>query len=218
LAADRGIKTKAGRVCPRAVLFDFGRVISAQKPAWLFGEYERILGLPAGSFQNLFDNSPEWRDALLGRMTLDGFWEAVGPKLGLRTSEGISRFRHRFEADEAPNRAVVGLILRLRGRCRLAVLSNSPPGLSRWLEKWGILDCFDVVFCSGEEGVAKPNPRAYLETLERLGVEPSEAVFVDDEAVNVDAARRLGLRTVLFTDYDSLFEELENLFQDRLAP
>ena len=218
MAADRGIKKKEGRDCPRAVLFDFGRVISAQKPARLFEEYERILDLPAGSFKNLFDKSPEWHDALLGRMTLDGFWEAVGPKLGLRTFEEISRFRHRFEADEAPNQAVLGLIQRLRGRCRLAVLSNSPPGLSRWLEKWGILDCFDVVFCSGEQGVVKPNPRAYLETLKRLGVEPSQAVFVDDEAVNVDAARRLGLRAVLFTDSDSLLEELENLFQDSLAP
>lgn len=213
-----GIQTGAGSTCPRAVLFDFGRVISARKPARLFMSYETILGLPAGSFENLFDKSPEWRDALLGRMTLDGFWEAVGPKLGLRTSEEISRFRRRFEADEAPNQAVVGLILRLRGRCRLAVLSNSPPGLSRWLEKWGILDCFDVVFCSGEEGVAKPDPRAYLETLGRLGVEPCQAVFVDDEDVNIEAARRLGLRTVLFTDSDSLLKKLENLFGDCLEP
>lgn len=203
-----------GRNCIRAVLFDFGRVISAKKPARLFQEYEDMLGLAPGSFVGLFDESPEWRDALVGRRTLDGFWEAVGPRLGLRTLEQIDAFRRRFEADEAPNEEVVGLIRRLHGRCRLAVLSNSPPGLSRRLEQWGILDCFDAVFCSGEEGVAKPDPRAYLVPLERLGVEPAQAVFIDDEAVNVDQARRLGLRAVLFTGFDSLLEELEEFLRD----
>ncbi len=202
----------------RAVLFDFGRVISAKKPARLFQEYERMLGLAPGSFVGLFDESPEWRDVLVGRRSLDGFWEAVGPRLGLRTPEQIDTFRRRFEADEAPNETVVGLIRRLHGRCRLAVLSNSPPGLSRRLEKWGILHCFDTVFCSGEEGLAKPDPRAYLETLRRLGVDPARAVFVDDDAVNVDQARRLGLQAVLFTDADSLLEELKELLRGSEAP
>lgn len=206
----------SGRNRIQAVLFDFGRVISAKKPARLFRNYEELLGLPPGSFVDLFDESPEWRDALVGRKTLDGFWEAVGPKLGLRTAEEICRFRRRFEADEAPNEAVLKLIRRLRGRYRLAVLSNSPAGLSRWLHAWGILNCFDVVFCSGEEGVAKPHPSAYLETLRRLGVDPPAAVFVDDEAVNVDAALRLGLRAVLFTDSDSLLEELEGILGETL--
>jgi hypothetical protein len=54
----------------------------------------------------------------------------------------------------------------------------------------------DVVY-SHEVGLAKPDPAAYLLSCARLGVEPAEAVFVDDVPVNVDAAAELGLQALL---------------------
>jgi HAD superfamily hydrolase (TIGR01509 family) len=70
------------------------------------------------------------------------------------------------------------------------------------------LDLFDVVFCSGDEGVAKPDPAAFVATLERLGVERGSAVFIDDTPENVEAARALGIPSILFTDYRELASEL----------
>jgi FMN phosphatase YigB (HAD superfamily) len=46
----------------------------------------------------------------------------------------------------------------------------------------------------------KPDPEIYLLTCSRLEVEPTEAVFVDDNADNVEAARVLGMETVHFGD------------------
>jgi len=199
----------------RAFIFDFGRVISAQKPAWLFRTYEQALGLAPDTLNTIMFESRAWQDALLGRKTVDDFWISVGPGLGLKTREAIEAFRWRYDDDEAVNRGVLDLIRRLHGRYRLAVLSNSPPGLGRWLAKWGMLDLFDVVFCSGDEGVAKPDPRAFTAVLKRLGVEPEEAVFIDDTVEHVDAARRLGLRGILFTNAGALAEELEGLLAAR---
>jgi epoxide hydrolase-like predicted phosphatase len=195
----------------KAVIFDFGRVISAQKPMSLFRGYEEELGIAPGTLNPIMFGSQAWEDALVGRRTSQEFWEAIAPQLNLHTPEAIDAFRQRYRADEALNEGVAGLIRRLRaeGHYKLAVLSNSPPGLSRWLDAWGILDLFDTVFCSGDEGVKKPDPKAFEITLGRLGVAPQEAVFVDDTMGHVAAARSIGLLGILFTTAEALAEELD---------
>lgn len=67
--------------------------------------------------------------------------------------------------------------------------------LSRFLD-WGFVSC--------DTGLRKPDPRAYLGPCTALGVLPEEALFVDDRVVNCSAAEAVGLRSVHFTDADSL--------------
>ena len=195
----------------RAIIFDFGRVISAQKSPSLFRRHEKNLGLASGTLNPIMFGSQAWEDALLGRKTAEEFWYAIGPELGLNTPEEIDAFRNIYHGDEAINEGVLDLIRRLHGTYKLAVLSNSPPGLARWLVDWGILELFDVVFCSGDEGVKKPDPGAFQVTLERLEVKPTEAVFIDDTMQHVEAARRLGLYGIHFTTAAVLEEELGKL-------
>jgi len=195
----------------KAVIFDFGRVISAQKPPSLFHTYERDLGLAPDSINTIMFQSEAWEEALRGRRTVEEFWQAIGPELGLKAAAEIEAFHHRYDADEAVNAGVLRLIRRLHGRYKLAVLSNSPPGLTRWLASWGILDLFHVVFCSGDEGIVKPDPKAFAQTLARLQVTPEEGLFIDDTLEHVEAARALGLSGVVFTTAEELEEELPHL-------
>ena len=194
----------------KAVIFDFGRVISAQKPMSLFRGYEEELGIEPGTLNPIMFGSPAWEDALLGRKTSEEFWRAIGPQLNLHTPAEIDAFRQRYRADEALNEGVAELIRKLHseGRYKLAVLSNSPPGLAHWLDEWGLLALFDVVFCSGDEGVKKPDPAAFEITLERLGIAPEEAIFIDDTMRHVNVARSLGLHAILFTTAEALTEDL----------
>ena len=195
----------------KAIIFDFGRVISAPKPPSLFRRYEMDLGLPSDSINSIMFDSQIWQDTLLGRKTLEEFWHTIGPELGLNSSEEIDAFRNRYRADEAINAEVLKLIQKLHGQYILAVLSNAPSGLSQWLAEWRILDFFDLVFCSGDEGAVKPDAKPFELTLERLGVHPEEAIFIDDTMENVEAARQLGLQGILFTTAEALEEELARL-------
>jgi len=192
----------------RAVIFDFGRVISAQKPESLFRGYERELRLTPGTINTIMFESAAWHDALLGKKTTAEYWQVIGPRLGLHSSSQIEGFRQRYYDDEKINTDVLNLIDELWGSYKLAVCSNSPPGLIHWLAEWKIDRLFDVVFCSGDEGIVKPDPAAYETTLSRLGVEPFEAVFVDDALENVEAASRHGLRAIHFTDAPALEKAL----------
>jgi putative hydrolase of the HAD superfamily len=195
----------------KAIIFDFGRVISAQKPPSLFRSYEDDLGLEPDTINAIMFNSKAWEDALIGSKTVEEYWQEIGAELNLTTPAKIDAFRQRYHADEAIDHSVLDLMRRLHGRHKLAVLSNSPPGLTRWLADWNILYLFDTIFCSGDEGVVKPEPAAFEIILQRLGVEPKEAVFIDDTAENVAASRKVGIHGILFTSAAALEEELVGL-------
>ena len=192
----------------KAIIFDFGRVITAQKLLSLFRSYEIELGLDPDTINSIMFDSQAWQDALLGRKTTEEFWHLIGPELGLNTAGEVNRFRRRYHADEAINEAVLDLIRKLRGHYKLAILSNAPPDLTRRLADWEMRDLFEVVFCSGDEGMIKPDPAAFKLTIERLGVEPGEAVFIDDTPEHVEAARKLGIQGIIFTTAAALKDDL----------
>jgi HAD superfamily hydrolase (TIGR01509 family) len=135
----------------------------------------------------------------------------VGPDLKLRSPEAVVEFRDRYYSDEKIDKGVLGIVRRLHGRLRLAILSNHPPGLSRWLADWGIDGFFDPVFCSGDEGAVKPDPRVYRAVLGRMGVCATEAVFIDDTVEHVAAARALGMHGIAFTTAAALEADLTAL-------
>ena len=195
----------------KAVIFDFGRVISAQKPVSLFRAYESDLGLAPDTINQIMFESQAWQDALVGRISEREFWYAIGPALGLESGRKIDEFRKRYHADEAIDTGVLNLIRQLHGDYKLAILSNNPPGLADWLSDWEIFDLFDEVYCSGDEGKAKPDPTVFKSMLKKLGTLPHEAIFIDDTIEHVKAARTLGLHGILFTKSELLKLELNHL-------
>jgi epoxide hydrolase-like predicted phosphatase len=201
----------------KAMIFDFGRVISAAKPRELFHHYEDELGLERDTINRLMFESDQWRQALVGKMTMARFWQAIGPSLNLHSTDAVTQFQHRYYAAEKINAEVLQLLQELHSSYQLAILSNHPPGLQDWLADWDIHGLFEVVFCSGDEGIAKPDPRAYRITLERLGVEAAEAVFIDDTPAYVEAARALGLHGLVFSDCATLSSDLALLIGRRSA-
>ena len=61
---------------------------------------------------------------------------------------------------------------------------------------------------SGDEKLVKPDPAIYHLALARFGLEPHEAVFIDDNEANVLAARALGIRSIHFKDAESTRREI----------
>ncbi len=62
---------------------------------------------------------------------------------------------------------------------------------------------------SAEVGIAKPDPRIFQITVDRLGVLPGEAIFVDDFIENIESARTFGLKTIHYQGNQSLYREME---------
>ena len=67
-------------------------------------------------------------------------------------------------------------------------------------------------------GVRKPDPAVYRLACDRLGIEASEAVFLDDLGVNLKPARAMGMTTIKVTDPDAALTELETVVGFALRP
>jgi putative hydrolase of the HAD superfamily len=95
-------------------------------------------------------------------------------------------------------------IARLHARgIRVGVISNCDHATRPTVDRLGLDDAVDAVILSFEVRAAKPDPQIYLAALEALGgVDPSNAVFVDDQAGYCDAAAALGMRAFLILRED----------------
>jgi 2-haloacid dehalogenase/putative hydrolase of the HAD superfamily len=68
---------------------------------------------------------------------------------------------------------------------------------------------FDDLVISAVEGTVKPEPRIFAIACDRAGRRPEELVFIDDSAVNIEAAAALGFDTILFHDPGALRPQLQ---------
>ncbi|MEK9209973.1 HAD family hydrolase [Sphingomonas sp. 2378] len=74
-----------------------------------------------------------------------------------------------------------------------------------------LFDRFRDVVVSGAEKLVKPDPAIYALALARFGLEPHEAVFIDDSRANIDAAAAMGIHALHFTDEATLRPQLRAL-------
>lgn len=78
-----------------------------------------------------------------------------------------------------------------------------------------VFNGFDHNFISCEEGIAKPDPEAWVRPLDHLGLKAEETVFVDDYIVNIEAACRLGIKGWYYHVTDSYYCQNGKLEQER---
>jgi epoxide hydrolase-like predicted phosphatase len=92
---------------------------------------------------------------------------------------------------------------------RVALLSNYTPELDALVDEHRLRQLFDAIVISAHEGVMKPASRLFWRALNRIGIGPAEALFVDDFAENVAGARSVGLYAVQFRDTQKAITEIE---------
>lgn len=196
----------------KAVLWDFGGVITSS-PFDAFSRYEAENGLDPGFIRRLNATDPD-RNA----------WARFE-----RSEVSIAEFAALFEAEAAAAGASVdamAVMAMLRGQIRPAMveavrrchervktglLTNNfvAPDRSMAPAYEEVLHHFDVVVESSKVGCRKPDPRFYRMACDQLGIEPAEAVFLDDLGVNLKPARAMGMRTIKVEDPDRALAELE---------
>ena len=92
----------------------------------------------------------------------------------------------------------------------LAAMSNYPAPWAPLVEDAvGLSQLVPWAFVSGDFGLRKPSPEAYLAALKAVGREAGEVVFVDDSQTNVDAAQALGITSIRFESAAALRPELQ---------
>lgn len=198
-----------------AVIFDLGGVINRTMDR---GPREKLAdraGLSYDALNRLVFDTDTAIQATLGKVTTEEHWDNVCNLLGLPAEE-LSEVAKYFWGGDSIDTELVDYIRQMRPNYKTGLLSNAWDDLRHYLEKeWEIADAFDEIIISAEVGVAKPHPRIYNITLERLGVAPQEAIFVDDYPDNVEAAHRLGIHAIRFQNTPQVMHEVEALLNSK---
>jgi putative hydrolase of the HAD superfamily len=189
----------------RAVIFDYGRVLSLPPADADWAAFATATGLP---LETLHYRYWEHRD-LYDRKEVSAaeYWERV-------TGEEAAgdKLAELLALDDAQWTRVNPEMLR-RARqlsaagLKIAILSNMQVDMLRVMrDKFDWLAEFDVQMYSCEVGLVKPDREVYLECLRRLDVQPKEALFLDDKQKNIDGAEHVGMHTLLFDGDMSAFD------------
>jgi putative hydrolase of the HAD superfamily len=190
-------------VTRRALLLDFGGVITTDFYGALRSFCARE-GLAPDAIEAALKTRPDLRavlkDAECGRVPQWRLEAVLGDALGVPAG-GLVR---RAGADLRPCQAVLDIAARARARGVLAgVLSNSWGSGADGYDAYAGYDLerrFDAVVISDQVGMSKPDEGIYRLAAGRLGVEPQECVFADDNPSYLAPARALGMGVVHFTE------------------
>jgi putative hydrolase of the HAD superfamily len=207
--------TPTTRVC----LFDMDGVVRQWEPRHAL-EAEAACGLPVGALRAVAFSIPEYRASLHGEVTFAQWCSATQRELARQYPDSAAALAvARWQADKGSVDAeVVSMIRRTRQFVPVGLLSNAHDALSCDLQYLGLTGLFDVVICSTEVGLSKPDLRLYLESARMFNVAPADCFFTDDQLVNVLAARQAGLDAELFTDAANLGTQLERRLPLLVSP
>jgi HAD superfamily hydrolase (TIGR01509 family) len=197
----------------RAVYFDLGGVIVRTGDREPRAKLAERLGMSYEELAKAVFENESSRRASLGAVSPQEHWADVIQRLGLPPSEADS-VRQEFFAGDTLDLDLINFLRSLRPKYRTGLLSNAWSDMREYLVSQKIDDAFDQLIISAEVGIMKPDARIYQLALEKLGVAPAEAVFVDDFAVNIEGARAVGMYAIQFTRPDQTVEELKKLLND----
>jgi len=194
---------------PRAVIWDIGNVMVRWDPRTLYSkifpdpaERERFLtsvctmdwhlahDLGVTFAENrapLLERHPEYADEI--HAWEDRWWEMF--------SGAIPETEAAIEALNAAGVAQYGLS-NMSHEVIDGIVALSPA-----------FDRLEDIVISAETAVMKPDPRIFAQACQRFGLEPAEALFVDDSAKNIVGAKALGFHTHHFADPAALRPALE---------
>jgi putative hydrolase of the HAD superfamily len=203
----------------KAVIWDFGGVFTTS-PFEAFNHFESQHGLPRDLIRTANRTNPDsnaW--ALFERGEIDGagfdrkFLEettALGhPVRGAevlpllsgevrpRMVEALTICKQRFKVGCITNNMIHG---------NGSALATNPESASR---AGDIMRHFDAIIESSKAGVRKPDPKIYLMMCERLRVEASACVYLDDLGINCKAAAQLGMVAIKVVSEHQTLADLE---------
>jgi putative hydrolase of the HAD superfamily len=188
---------------------DFGGVLTTS--IWpAFAAFCEAEGLAPDTVRELFRGDSEalrlLRGLETGELAESEFETGFAKLLGIARADGL--IVRMFAALE-PDELMVGAVRSAREQgVSTGLISNS----------WGLgiyerapTDLFDAVVISAEVGLHKPQPEIYRLACKRLGVEPVEAVFVDDLRENCAGAEAIGMTAVLHRETGETVASLQQL-------
>ena len=197
----------------KAIVFDIGGVLEITPDLGVNEKWEKRLHFQPGELNQRARKV--WHEGGIGLMSLEEVHTNLGELLEI-SREQVDEFMEDVWVEYlgALNVELAEYFRSLRPRFQTAILSNSFVGArEREQEAYHFDEMCDFILYSHEVGMQKPDPGIYALTCERLGLQPSEVIFLDDREGAVDPACEFGIHGILFKDNAQAIAEIEFCIQ-----
>jgi putative hydrolase of the HAD superfamily len=192
-----------------SVIFDWGGVLIEDPAPGLVKYCSEALAVSKEDYIKVYDKFGG--DFQKGVISEEEFWERMCSGLGVSKPKVPSLWADAFKAAYVPREEIFSLA---GGLCKkgykTAFLSNTEEPAMQYFHQFGY-DMFDVLVFSCAEGTSKPERRIYELTIQRLGSEAEQSVFIDDKTEYINGAQKAGLNTILFESISQVKNELAGL-------
>jgi len=195
---------------PSAIVFDVGNVLYGWDPEAFLARQ-----LPEDEARLRFIEEVDlwgWHDTLDGGRPFDEAAAELSEKFPDYAAH-ISAWGERFGetiSDPVPGVHAIVEALGSRGVPLFAITNFSADFWAPFrAREEAFFGRFRDIVVSGEVKLLKPDPAIYFLALDRFGLRPDEALFVDDRKINVEGAEAVGMHGHLFTDAGDLRRRLE---------
>jgi len=193
----------------KATIWDFSGVLIQPVIPDPFKQLACELGIPPDSLTKYFDGTENGRMDR-GKESERAYLHRMKQELGLKENaiQVLGNFffeKFKLDAD------LITFIRQSRSKLKTALCSNFSDRLRPSLDvPWKVTDAFDVIIISCEVGYIKPERQIYQMTLEKLAIQSSEAIFVDDNQKNIEGARAMGINAILFNCTSQTIAEINS--------
>lgn len=190
------------------IIFDFGNVLVRWEPEKIYAEHFGDEAKAWWFLRHVADN--DWRlriDAGESQDACIAEQQARYPEY----RQALALYRDRWRdmlTGEMPGMRDIIVELRKKGHKIYGLTNWSMETFPQAREHFPILQMIDRYVVSGAEHLVKPDPRLFQVLLDRYGLRTEECTFVDDNPVNVEAARCMGMRGIQFVGAEKLRKEL----------
>ena len=192
----------------KAVIFDWGGVLIDDPAPGLMKYCAEQLGVTQQNYiqaHSIFQD-----DFQKGIVTERVFWESVCKHLNVSMPKTDSLWGDAFAYVYSPKAEVFDLAMKLKASgYKTGFLSNTEMPCYEFFYKQNY-DMFDVMLFSCCEKLIKPFEQIYLNAVERLGIAPGQAVFIDDKADYIDGAKKAGLNVIKFENIAQVKQQLSS--------
>jgi putative hydrolase of the HAD superfamily len=198
---------------PDLIIFDLGRVLVDFDFRKVVRGLKRYSPLTEREIRRYFMRTPLWDTFERGEIEPKDFFQDLSKNLHLKNLT-FKAFTPLWNSIFTEKHDSVSILQRLRGRYRIALLSNV--NVMHWdhiMETHDFMKWFDHPIASFAVGQRKPDLDIYRTTLHAAGVTPSQALFIDDVEEHVLAARALGIRAYQFINARQLIRDLDGILE-----
>jgi len=187
----------------KAIVFDYFGVIV--EDSVVFKWIRKNISNPEPCMKGINEGIAKWD---LGEIEYSDFKNIISQNTGIPADQVF----HTFFENITVYQDTVNLIRSLKEKYKIILFSNGPKeNPYEMLRNQNIENLFDEIIISAEHKMKKPDPKFYELMLSIGGIDASEAIFIDDRQINVDAGNNFGIKSLLFTDAPTLEKDLSAL-------